>query len=260
MNTKFNLTGKRFGRWVVIRFVQSRKGGRFWLCKCDCGTEKEIATKDLNFGERKSCGCYQREYKFVDLAGKRYGRLTVLHLSSKRGKKGQRYWVCRCDCGVEKEILRGSLVNGTTVSCGCYNRENASKRFRIESGLSSKKQVYNRYISQSKERNFSFELSFDQFIYLTQRDCHYCGSKPGNLCNKKYGNFRYNGIDRIDSSKGYTLDNVVSCCYTCNKAKGKLSYTEFMEWIDKLAKKNGYEKTINKSRRLDSCQEKLMNC
>lgn len=258
MGKLIDLTGMIFGRWVVIKLVQSRKGGRYWGCKCDCGTEKEVKGYDLVHGISKSCGCFH--YNFKNLTGMKFGRLIVLYLSLKKGKNGQTYWVCKCDCGMDKEIQGSSLINGATVSCGCYNRESVSKRFRIESDLPSKKQVYNRYICQAKERGFSFELSFEDFIDITQRKCFYCGLDPENLCNKKYGNFRYSGIDRIDSSKGYTLDNVVPCCYTCNKAKGKLSHTEFKEWINRLAKHNGYEKTIDKSRRLEPCQEKLMNC
>jgi 5-methylcytosine-specific restriction endonuclease McrA len=48
------------------------------------------------------------------------------------------------------------------------------------------------------------------------------------------GDCHYSGIDRKDSSKGYILSNVVSCCFTCNKAKGTMSEKEFLEWIDRI--------------------------
>ena len=50
--------------------------------------------------------------------GERYGRLVVIDPSSTRLKA----WV-RCDCGVEKEVRRMVLRNGTTVSCGCVRKE-----------------------------------------------------------------------------------------------------------------------------------------
>lgn len=44
----------------------------------------------------------------------------------------------------------------------------------------------------------------------------------------------YNGIDRINSKKGYTLDNTVSCCSTCNTAKLNMSLEDFKTWIIKI--------------------------
>lgn len=69
--------------------------------------------------------------KFIDLAGKRFGKLTVLYRHhqdyiSNQGYKQPR-WVCKCDCGNEKTVISSALKSKTTrsrtVSCGCYHRE-----------------------------------------------------------------------------------------------------------------------------------------
>lgn len=58
MGAKLDLTGKRFGRLVVIK-----QGGRtnqnaiMWICECDCGNIKEVSIGHLTFGDTKSCGC-----------------------------------------------------------------------------------------------------------------------------------------------------------------------------------------------------------
>lgn len=52
-------------------------------------------------------------------------------------------------------------------------------------------------------------------------------------CN---GDYVYNGIDRVDNTKGYTIDNVVPCCGICNMAKGKLNQQEFQNWIKRVYK------------------------
>lgn len=44
----------------------------------------------------------------------------------------------------------------------------------------------------------------------------------------------YNGIDRIDNAKGYTIENSVTCCKRCNFAKRNMSYDEFISWGKKL--------------------------
>lgn len=55
------LDGKRFGRWKVISEVNKRGKQRYWLCKCDCGTVKEVNGYSLISGATKSCGCLQIE-------------------------------------------------------------------------------------------------------------------------------------------------------------------------------------------------------
>lgn len=58
-----DLTGKRFGRWTVLRVGDFNYSlhKRMWLCKCECGTVKEVAGALLVRGESKSCGCLRRE-------------------------------------------------------------------------------------------------------------------------------------------------------------------------------------------------------
>lgn len=64
------------------------------------------------------------KYKPVKV-GEKYGRWTVLE----RTHKGKRVaWICRCDCGTIKVVLDQFLKTGESKSCGCYNREAASKR------------------------------------------------------------------------------------------------------------------------------------
>lgn len=57
-HNSFELTGKRFGRLVVIKRIRTKgeKESR-WLCRCDCGNEKVISGKYLVYGRTKSCGC-----------------------------------------------------------------------------------------------------------------------------------------------------------------------------------------------------------
>ena len=67
--------------------------------------------------------------------------------------------------------------------------------------------------------------------------CFYCGAEKSNhkvTKNCKEG-FDHNGIDRIDSSKGYTPDNVVPCCKICNKAKMDMDQKDFILWIQRAA-------------------------
>lgn len=56
-----DLTGQRFGRLMVIKRVANKYNRIFFLCKCDCGNEKEICGKRLSIGQTRSCGCLAAE-------------------------------------------------------------------------------------------------------------------------------------------------------------------------------------------------------
>lgn len=54
--------GDKFNRWTVISAEPIMKGGgRYWLCRCDCGKEKMVRGSVLRSGASKSCGCLTRE-------------------------------------------------------------------------------------------------------------------------------------------------------------------------------------------------------
>jgi hypothetical protein len=82
-----NLLSKRFGRYTVIGFSHRDKLGKiFWMCRCDCGTEKSVDGFKLKSGHTKSCGCYNREK----------ARLTkTIHKDSIKGHRKRLYsiWV-----------------------------------------------------------------------------------------------------------------------------------------------------------------------
>lgn len=59
-----------------------------------------------------------------DLTGRVFGRLTVVARAPRPdGRTPKVYWLCRCVCGTERVVVGASLINGHTVSCGCYSRE-----------------------------------------------------------------------------------------------------------------------------------------
>lgn len=62
MGRLIDLTGQRFGRWVVLGNAGRDKNGLTqWLCRCDCGNEVVVLGINLKKGRTQSCGCLQRE-------------------------------------------------------------------------------------------------------------------------------------------------------------------------------------------------------
>ena len=57
---------------------------------------------------------------FKDITGQQFGKWTVLYKTDKRGPSGAIYWHCRCSCGVERDVLSCSLLQGLSTSCGAH--------------------------------------------------------------------------------------------------------------------------------------------
>jgi hypothetical protein len=204
---KQDLTGKRFSRYLVIKETQSTSyGSRRWLCKCDCGNEREVLQSNLIRGTSTSCGCFRREELIkprakLDLIGERFGRYIVTGYD--RLYKGHNYWFCTCDCGTKSSITGDSLRHGKTLSCGCLQIEKATThgmRYTPEYGTWGRikhrcfvenhpdyKDYGGRGITVCDEWKDSFEAFFE-----------HVGLKP----------FPKAQLDRIDNNGNYEPGNV----------------------------------------------------
>ena len=89
---------------------------------------------------------------------------------------------------------------------------------------------------KAKQRGKSWNLSHEQAFTLITTECNYCPFVPTWPTNRV-------GIDRVDNEVGYEPDNCVSCCNTCNSAKGEKTLEEFMSWIEAVYTK------MNKSKK-----------
>ena len=221
-----NEAGKQYGEWSVIARAPNRGRQTMWLCRCSCGTERSVSGANLRRGHSKSCGCMNKR----DLTGQRFERLVVLHEAGQT-TSGIRKWLCKCDCGKKTTVAANNLTSGNTRSCGCLFLETVRSDNSTESAFSS---LFNRIKNGAlKRRGLEFELTKDQVRELTAQNCHYCGALPTQITRRgrSGGKYIYNGLDRKNNSLGYTIDNVVPCCKTCNYAKNKMDYEEFRAWI-----------------------------
>lgn len=250
-----DLTGRRIGRLVVCHRLPNRGVRTFWHCKCDCGKTKDVTSHSLTQGLTKSCGCLQKEATqtlVIDLTGQKFGRLTVIRRVGYIGEKHPSIvWECKCDCGKIATVRAQSLRRGETRSCGCLSRENRvnniwknrKKYPTIDRKAAVEKYVCRRIYEHCRKNEHGCELTMTDVKALAFAACHYCG-KIGGREYRDYDKkahrlisdtvIRYNGIDRIDSSKGYTIDNVVTCCWDCNRAKNTMSVDDFKSWVSRI--------------------------
>lgn len=123
-SVSFNdIVGQKFGKLTVLKYDKTKgKGHTYWICKCDCGTEKSIRKDGLISGAVISCGCYHKEKTSEiftkDLTGQKFGKLTVLERAGSNKHKTA-LWLCECICGTKKIIPSSALIKGESKSCGC---------------------------------------------------------------------------------------------------------------------------------------------
>ena len=240
-------TGNQYGRLIVLDRAESNKHGQpLWRCRCECGREVEVVGSSLRRGRMRSCGCLRKEKAVINEVGKTYGRLTVLgRVGTNNHRKAT--WQCRCECGKIVTVCGSSLRNGDTQSCGCLRNEKASERVRARA-LPTGETAFNQLILQMKHgarrRDYIWDLTNNQVRQLTSQSCFYCGMKPFQhraSVPGRNGTYVYNGLDRIDNTQGYLLENVVPCCGRCNKAKNIMTTEEFKAWVCRIYEHFGSE-------------------
>ena len=133
LNKRNDLTGTRFGKLTAIAPTGEKKNGYLiWRCRCDCGNEIETPSRYLKNGWTTDCGCVEKEKRYRDLTGQRFGKLVVQHVATERlpdgtekeirADDGRVLWECLCDCGNTILVPSTQLVAGYRKSCNCLSR------------------------------------------------------------------------------------------------------------------------------------------
>lgn len=170
-------------------------------------------------------------FNFKDLTGQGFGKWTVLKRDVTKTTTNV-YWWCCCQCGTEKSVMGMSLKNGRSTQCRlCWERGH-------KHNLNAR--VWGRILRGAKLRGISVELGdkndAKQFLYdllhrKQQGRCALSGL-PISIANTIRGDMSRGettaSLDRIDSSKGYTRDNVQWVHKDINKMKMDLSQNAFI--------------------------------
>ena len=130
MGKIIDLKGKFFGEWEVLEKAPSRNKKVMWLCKCSCGTIKEVRSEHLRSGASTSCGCVQKQKAAAtceevgkmnkkDWMNKKVDFLTVIQETPDRSQNGSIIWKCLCDCGNIVYKSSSDLARHKSCHCGC---------------------------------------------------------------------------------------------------------------------------------------------
>lgn len=155
------------------------------------------------------------------------------------------YYTLQCSCGNTSEgdsthvtrKISNLMSEGFTSCMQCSHKKRVELKASFEKSASvyTYKDVYREYVKKSKEREIDFEISLEEASNLFTSNCFYCNRPPSNCRKRETGLVvYYQGIDRVDNSKGYKLENVVPCCKHCNSFKSDRGVNEFLEHVKEI--------------------------
>lgn len=184
------------------------------------------------------------KYGFITLeTGEKRGIYTVVKLSKKT--KSGRYWVCKCECGIEKEISSSNFLreSGTTkcIFCGKGSKKSHNnKSFKEISGL-----YWSHLKSSAKQRSIEFNITIEEAWDLFIKQNKRC--KLSNLeINMGFWDVLKSGrnkfikgtasLDRIDSSRPYSKSNCQWVHKDVNWIKNNLNQEYFIHLCNLISK------------------------
>lgn len=189
--------------------------------------------------------------KIIDLTGNRYGRWLVIELADKTNSNGMLY-KCKCDCGMEKNVLGRSLKAGKSKSCGCwqkdlesrYRKHGCYKTPEYSTWQAMKERCYNENNRSYKHYGGKGITVCDRWLESFENFYEDMGKKP----------FPDHSIDRIDNSGNYEPGNCRWATYieqNNNTSRTRLFTVNGQEKkIIELAKENGISQALIQHRLL----------
>lgn len=231
-----NLTiGVICGNWEVISDQSFKLKHNITGClvKCKCGTEKVVSADFLRRGKSTCCNkCKNKDKILTVVENQQLGDWKVLS-SELRGAK----IFVECKCGTQTWITKYSLLTGKTRSCYSCGNE---RKFQGVNNLS--KTYFSKLKNGAEKRGLNFNLTLEELweLFLIQeKKCKLTNLTINLSWSSKQ--IQTASLDRIDSSKGYTIENVQWVHKDINKMKNNFKQDYFVEICRLVTKQNTNE-------------------
>ena len=166
-----------------------------------------------------------------DLNGQLFGDLMVEN-RAENDKFGKARWNCKCKCGNTKLINAASLIRGLSKTCGKCERVNFT-------GYKDISGAYFKHMQRgAKARNLSFDIEIEDIYDLWLKQDEKCALSGVDIFFVKNQDttLQTASVDRMDSKKGYTLDNIQIIHKRLNRVKSILGNEELVFWAHSIAK------------------------
>jgi hypothetical protein len=186
-------------------------------------------------------------FRVTEHIGARFGEWTVLGFGSSKGPSGRRgepYWRVRCSCGGEHEVRSRHLRLGMSTRCHACRiqacRSTKSPHWRGGRFLSASR--FGSIRGCARNRDIPFEITLEEAENQWEKQVGKCAYTGTPLTNGDSDNRIWTGnasLDRVDSSKGYTVDNIQWVIKDVNTMKMDLSSDRFVELCKLVAAGRG---------------------
>lgn len=245
-----DITGFTFGKFRVIERVSKSllkpgEGRAMWLVECECGNIRTKPSTELIKGRAKMCNECRITKKTIrkQEVEKRLNKFN-LQLIYYPGKTREKIKF-KCFCGNIHEARASAIFNEQVKSCGCVSHKQGEGSIGWKGYGEIDGQYYTHIKTTAIVRGFSLDVSIEQLwdLFLKQnRRCAITGLEIKFKFGTKENKNRTASLDRIDSSKGYTIDNVQWVHKKINIMKGNMKDEELVMWarlITDYSKENG---------------------
>lgn len=190
--------------------------------------------------------------KFKDLSGNIIGDYYVICRGPNSKGNGTRFW-CECKCGKIELKFSTHLINSKVKSClQCAMDKHSVESFsgvgeishyywyQLQRGAAGEKS--SRASRQIRKFEVSIEDAWDLFL-SQNRKCALSGLPlkfvTVGRSNKQRMKEQTASLDRIDSTKDYTIDNVQWVHKDVNRMKNIFDQEYFIDMCKKIAKNHG---------------------
>ena len=183
-----------------------------------------------------------KQRKYEDLTGKVFGKWTVLRFVRIHHET---IWLCKCECGLEKQTNRSSLVSGGTTQCRRCHANSKMNNNRELTPTIFGKIAYN---ATSRDIEFNLSIEYCQSLYDAQdKKCALTGLPIifaiSSLDVANGGSTA--SLDRINNLIGYVRGNVQWIHKDVNRMKGSFNKDYFQKLCQLIYENRDYELPIN---------------
>jgi hypothetical protein len=167
-----NIVGKKYNQLTAIEFIKIDSHGSIFKFECACGNTTDLRGTLVTTGQQKNCGCKVgkhnkgRTHTALSLSriGERHHLLTIIDVAQSNNKEYR--MVCKCLCGNSKQVkcAYSELLKGKVKSCGCWQKEMASKTGSLI-GLNNNKQAgKNKWVYKNIFMRSGLEVIYAKYL------------------------------------------------------------------------------------------------
>jgi hypothetical protein len=189
---------------------------------------------DLIFDDCHYCGLSPRHR--VRLTGINLLCNGIDRIRSDKGYISDNVLTCCRDCNYSKNILSyNEFIEQTGKIIKFFIKGDIKPSSSIFVNPRYHRNIFFRCVNLARKKNLSFSLSLANVINLVTEPCFYCGGGFTTKTQIKKDEFIFtNGIDRLDSNRGYSKTNSVPCCKTCNLIKRDYEFMFFLQLVNSI--------------------------